>query len=166
RQARRGHDPDPRRRARPARTPRGTPAMSTAMDDERIDLLILARLASPAKRPPAARKVCDELGRLADAQAGAAWRERFAERLAALRERGDIGPGPRLAVTDAGRARLAAGLGVDPVPAWRTLRRWVLPALGLELASRGARVRERLGTAGGLRGTVLSRAYPLRGPGA
>ncbi len=131
------------------------------MDTERIDLLILARLAGPLKSPPSAKQVRDDLARFVNAHWNAAqWHERFDERLAALRERGDLMP-KRLVVTDAGRARIVADLGVDPVPSWRTLKSALLPALALGLAPGAARVRERLGKAEGLRGAVLAHTYDL-----
>jgi hypothetical protein len=133
------------------------------MDTERIDILILARLAGPAKKPPTPESARKQLAPLVDGRWGAAeWRARFDERVAALRERGEVTPG-RLSVTDAGRARVAAALGVDPVPDWRTLKRWVLPALALELAPGAPRVRERLSKADDLRGAVLRHAHALPG---
>jgi hypothetical protein len=135
--------------------------MSTAMDTERIDLLILARLAGPLKKPPPAGKLRDELERLVKTPwSTSEWHERFDERLAALRERGDLMP-KRLVVTDAGRARIVAVLGVDPVPKWQALQSWLLPALALGLAPGTARVRERLSKAEGLRGAVLAHTYDL-----
>jgi hypothetical protein len=114
------------------------------MDTERIDLLILARLSGPGKKPPAARDVRDNLARFVEPRLGAAeWRARFDERVAALRDRGDLEP-KRLAVTDAGRARVAAALGVDPVPPWQALKAWILPALALGLSPAAPRVRDRL----------------------
>ena len=137
--------------------------MSTVMDTQRIDLLILARLSGPAKKPPAAESVRKQLAPLVDGRWSAAeWRARFDERVAALRERGEVTPG-RLSVTDAGRARVAAALGVDPVPDWKALKRWVLPALALDMAPGAARVRERLSKADDLRGAVLHHAHALPG---
>jgi hypothetical protein len=137
--------------------------MSTVMDTERIDLLILARLAGPAKKPPAEKDVRENLGRFVDTRWSAAeWRARFDERVAALRERGDLAPG-RLAITDVGRARVAAALGVDPVPAWKTLKLWLLPALGLDLAPGAPRVRERLSKAEDLAAVVLHHVHALPG---
>jgi hypothetical protein len=139
--------------------------MSNEMDTERIDLLILARLAGPGKRPPAARDVRDNLARFVDARPGAAeWPARFDERVAALRDRGDVEPG-RLAVTDAGRARVTAALGVNPVPAWKTLKTWILPALALGLSPAAPRVRERLSKGEDLPGMVVHHLRGLPGSG-
>jgi hypothetical protein len=137
--------------------------MSTVMDTERIDLLILARLAGAAKKPPPPETVRKHLAPFVDGRWSAAeWRARFDERVAALRERGDVTPG-RLSVTDAGRARVTAALGVDPVPAWKTLKLWILPALALDLAPGAPRVRERLSKAEDLPGVVLHRMHDLPG---
>jgi hypothetical protein len=139
--------------------------MSTVIDTERIDLLILARLAGPRKKPPAEKDVRENLGRFVDARWSAAeWRARFDERVAALRERGDLAPG-RLAITEAGRARVVAALGLDPVPAWQKLKLWILPALALDLAPGAPRVRERLSKAEDLAGVVLHHEHDLPGSG-
>lgn len=133
------------------------------MDTERIDLLILARLAGRLKKPPLVGQVRDDLARFVDPRWSAAeWRARFDERVAALRARGDLTP-ERLVITDAGRARVAAALGVDPVPDWRTVKRWILPAIALGLAPGGARVRDRLRE--NLNGLVLQREHKLGEPG-
>lgn len=133
------------------------------MDTERIDLLILARLAGPGKKPPSEKDVRESLARFVDARWSAPeWRARFDERLAALRERGDLAPG-RLAITEAGRARVVAALGVDPVPAWQKLKLWILPALALDLAPGAPRVRERLSKAEDLAGVVLHHEHDLPG---
>ncbi|HWN71010.1 MAG TPA: hypothetical protein VNM90_25380 [Haliangium sp.] len=132
------------------------------MEPERIDLLILARLAGPGKKPPTEKDVRESLHRFVEARWSAAeWRAHFDERVAALRERGDLAPG-RLAITEAGRARVAAALGVDPVPDWATLKGWILPALALELAPGAPWVRERL-KATDLPGVVLQRVHELPG---
>jgi hypothetical protein len=136
--------------------------MSTATDTERLDLLILARLAGPLKKPPLVGMVRDELGRFVGTRWSAAeWRERFDARLAALRERGDV-MSSRLAITDAGRQRVAAALDVDPVPDWKTVKRWILPALALGLPPGSAKVRDRLKEH--LNGLVLQRAHGLEKP--
>jgi hypothetical protein len=137
--------------------------MSTEMDTERIDLLILARLAGPGKKPPAEKDVRESLFRFVDARWSAPeWRARFDERVAALRERGDLAPG-RLAIAEVGRARVVAALGVDPVPAWQKLKLWILPALALDLAPDAPRVRERLSKAEDLAGVVLHHEHGLPG---
>jgi hypothetical protein len=134
------------------------------MDTERIDLLLLARLAGPGKKPPAEKDVRENLARFVEARwSPPEWRARFDERVAALRERGDLAPG-RLAITEAGRARVVAALGVDPVPAWKTLKTWILPALALDLAPGEPRVRERLSKSDDLSAVVLHHELKLPGP--
>lgn len=140
--------------------------MNAEMDTERLDLLILARVAGAGKRPPGPADVRKDLLRFVGARWSAAeWRARLDQRIEALRARGDLAPRPPLAVTDAGRARVARALGLDPVPGWSALRRWLLPALALGLAPDAPRVRERLSKADGLRAAALRADHELPGTG-
>lgn len=142
--------------------------MNAEMDSERLDLLILARVAGAGKRPPGPANVRKDLARFVGARWSASeWRARLDQRIEALRARGDLAPRPPLAITDDGRARVARALGLDPaapVPPWRALRGWLLPALALGLAPDAPRVRERLSKADGLRAAVLRREHGLPGP--
>ncbi len=134
------------------------------MDPERIELLILARLAGPTKKPPIPSKIRADVGRFAARRVSASeWRRQFDERLAALRSRALVTATGRLAITDAGRAHVRAALGVATVPNWKELRRRYLPALGLALNPKDAKVRARAGDADGLRAATLSARYQLPG---
>jgi len=97
----------------------------------RLDLLVLARLATP--RPPKLADLVKTLGPLAAPDAtGAAWRATLTARLDALATAGAITRRP-LQLTDAGRERLRTELGLPRTPSWKDVQDRHLPALGLGL---------------------------------
>jgi hypothetical protein len=100
---------------------------------QRLDLLILARLATAGKRSLTPRKLEEELFQLVEARLSRReWAHLCCERLAALRAREHIDE--RRVPTAAGLTRLHAGLGLDKLPGqWPKVWRALLPALELEL---------------------------------
>jgi hypothetical protein len=123
-------------------------------DDEqqRLDLLILARLATAGPRPPSLRKLQDDLFVFVEAQLSRGeWSSRCTERLEALRARGDVDE--RRVPTDAGSTRVRAALGVEVLPdKWTAVWQALVPALVLDLP--GARWAE-LAKAENLRGRLI-----------
>ncbi|WP_428263998.1 hypothetical protein [Haliangium sp.] len=138
-----------------------------AMDLDRLDVLILARLAGPTKSVPQPAQLRKDVGRfLAARLSPGELHALIDDRLAALRTRGDLVATGPLAVTEAGRRRVQDALGVTSIPAWKALRTWLAPALALGLDPAQAKVRARLRDADGLRGAALRRGHDLPGPDA
>ncbi|ACY15930.1 hypothetical protein [Haliangium ochraceum] len=134
-------------------------------DFDRLDLLILARLAGPAQKPPTPKKTRDDIGRFATPHLSpSAWKSLFDARVEALRERGDIEPKAPLTLTEAGHRRVTEALEIDEIPDWRTLRRWVLPALAMEISPAEPKARPRLSKKEDLRGAILRHVHALPGP--
>lgn len=159
----------------PAPQPSAPGAAAQSGLAERIDLLILARLAGPMARPPAPAELRKSLAplvaRALPASPGAdgrrvTWDEIFAQRVAALRARGDMTAKSPLAVTETGRARAARGLGVQQVPAWRLVRSRILPALALGLGPDDPVVQRRLSNTDDLRASILRARHELPIPAA
>ncbi len=133
------------------------------MNAERIDLLILARLAGPIKKAPGPKVVRTDVGRYVAAHLSEGeWQAGFDDRVAALRARGDI-VADKWAISDSGQVRVAQLLGMESVPEWRKVRQRCLPALALALEPGDADVRKRMGDADGIRSAVLQRTYALSG---
>ena len=125
---------------------------------ERLDLLILARLATAGTRPPSAGKLDKDLYRFVEARLSRhEWSARCARRLEALLRAGDIDD--RRSPTKRGRERLMKALGVRALPPrWSKMWRALLPALALELP--GARWSE-VGNAEALRARIIRQHHDL-----
>ncbi len=132
--------------------------MNTVDSQPRVDLLILARLATAGPRPLSVRKLEEDLFRFVEARlARREWTTLCGERLAALLERGDVDE--RRAVTATGLARLREGLGVDALPStWAAVWQALVPALALALP--GTAWTE-LKTAGKLRARLIRQHHGL-----
>jgi hypothetical protein len=104
-------------------------------DDElqRLDHLILARLATAGPRPPSPTKLQDELFVFVEARLPRAqWSLRCSERLRALRARGHVDE--RRLPTTVGLLHLREALGIDALPAkWARVWQALVPALALDL---------------------------------
>jgi hypothetical protein len=100
---------------------------------QRLDLLILARLATAGARPPSPRKLEDALFPFVEARLSRSeWSSRCTERLEDLRAAGEIDE--RRAVTKSGLDRLREALGVRTLPSkWGQIWQALLPALALDL---------------------------------
>lgn len=100
---------------------------------QRLDLLLLARLATAGPRPPAPSKLESDLFPLVEARLSRReWTSQCAERLDALHGAGDIDE--RRVPTKAGRQRLEKALGVVELPEkWAAVWQALVPALVLEL---------------------------------
>lgn len=126
--------------------------------------LILARLLVPAKRPPTAKSIARQLAPFfAHRLITAEWNAMFEAALEALVRSGDVVAKP-LTLTDIGRNKALAWLGMNAVPprlTWKTLQAaWLAPrALGAPVET--PQQRDRLKSADGLRAYVLKQAYGL-----
>ena len=100
---------------------------------QRVDLLILARLATAGTRSLSAAKVEQELFRFVQARfSRGEWSTRCADGLEALRTRDEVDD--RRIPTSKGRERLNRALGVRTLPTrWSKVWRALVPALTLEL---------------------------------
>ncbi|MCX4243947.1 hypothetical protein [Paraliomyxa miuraensis] len=106
------------------------------MNDEcspRLDLLILAKLATTSKRPPSVGRLEQDLLPFVEARLSRReWSSRLAERVEVLRGNGELDA--RRVPTQKGLQRLRRALGVRDLPArWSEIWRALIPALMLEL---------------------------------
>lgn len=99
----------------------------------RLELLILARLATSGRRVPSVRKLETELYRFVDGRLSAQeWSLQCEHGLTALARAGDIDD--RRAVLPQGITRLCDSLGVNSLPQrWSKVWRALMPALALQL---------------------------------
>lgn len=136
--------------------------MTNAEASSRVDLLILARLATAGPRPPSPRKLEQDLSRFVEARLSTPqWSIECAARLSALRERGDIDE--RRVPTAAGLQRLREGLGVDALPSkWQAVWQALVPALVLDLPGKAW---PQLTSAGKLRARLIRQHHGLELPG-
>lgn len=128
---------------------------------QRLDLLLLARLATAGPRPPAPSKLESDLFPLVEARLSRReWASQCAERLEALRAAGDVDE--RRVPTKTGLQRLRKALGVAELPAkWPAVWQALVPALVLELP--GSRWQE-LAKADQLRARLIRRHRRLPVP--
>lgn len=100
---------------------------------QRLDLFILARLATTARHPPSAGKLEADLFPFVEARLSRSeWSSQLAERLEALRAKGAIDT--RRVPTPKGLERLRGALRVRDLPSrWSEIWRALLPALALAL---------------------------------
>jgi hypothetical protein len=137
--------------------------MKPSLDTDRIDLLILARLAGGGTKKPNQSDLKKYLTRFVEhVLTPGEWQRLLDKRLAALRERKDLDADAPLTVTEQGRARLLKALGVDSLPPWQAIYSQVLTAWALNLPPTSGKVRERLKTADGLRGSILRQQHGLQ----
>jgi len=128
---------------------------------ERLDALVIAR-AHTAAGKLALGDLVAPLARFAPAElTAAAWRDRLAEVVAALRGRGVLGDDHR--VCDAGE--LARRIG-GAAGSWPELADRVLPGLGLGIAAGDARLRARLDGRDAWAAAIVGRALGLWRDGA
>jgi len=132
------------------------------VDDDRLDLLILARIGRAAKKAPGASDVRKALAPLLEHALGPGeLRQRVEARIASLRERGLVEP-RRLAMTEAGADHLRQALGVERAPTWEQVKKKIAPALALGVEP-GDRA---LASGEALIATVLARRLGIEDVGA
>ncbi len=134
------------------------------MTDEhsnRLDLLILARLATTTRQPPSVGKLEVDLFPFVEARLSRReWSSRLTERLEALRAHGDVDA--RRVPTSRGLEGLRRALGVRDLPArWTEIWRALLPALALGLP--GEQWSE-VASADGLRARLIRQEHRLSLP--
>jgi hypothetical protein len=130
--------------------------------NEKVQLLILARLVDRPKKPITRPRLYKDIGAyVAPRLTAGEWNVMLDEALGALAAGGLIEQGP-LRLTGAGRTRLEQLLGVTPLPSWTEIKGIHLPALGLDLSPASPQVRKRLRDAPGLRAGILRRHHRLR----
>lgn len=102
------------------------------MNPQRLEALVLARLAAPAKTPPSPSEVARGLFSFVSFRLSSAeWRRELQDIIARLREVGDVDP-KRLTLTESGARRLTEALGTTSLPKvrdWREFRTKHLPRL-------------------------------------
>ena len=130
-------------------------------NQDRLDLLVLARAAVKAAKPPARAAIAKAIGPLVDgATSGAAINNLIDDATTRLRARGELNA-DRFVASDAGRERLLHVFGFETTPRWQTFksRHLVALALGLPLSSQA--VQNRLKTPDGVFGLVLAKHHDL-----
>jgi len=125
-----------------------------------IEALILCRLLPEGRTRPSVPGLVRDLAPLLHRPLTA---ERVRAAIAALRDRGEI-EGERLSVTDAGRERALAFLGLDALPprwSWRTIRERALPSRALGAAPTSASAHRAVASEDRLAATLLARRFGL-----
>ena len=132
--------------------------------NEKVQLLILARLVDRPKKPITRSRLHKDIGAyVAHRLTAGEWDAALDQALGALVADSLIEQSP-LRLTEAGRARLEQRLGVAPLPSWAKLKQIHLPALGLGLSPASPQVRARLAEAPGVRAGILRHHHRLRTP--
>ena len=136
--------------------------MSASIDLNRLDVLILARLALAGKKPLTPGALRKSLAGLVEhALTQQEWRVLLDERLAHLKATGDLEPKGPLRTTADGEEHAKHGLSVTRLPPWRQLMDRHLPATGLGVDPSSTAVKARLRDADGLRGMILRERLDL-----
>jgi hypothetical protein len=147
-----------------SRTKKSRP-QSVNVTRERLEDLMLVRVAVAPKREGLRASALERslAPYVRHVFTSSEWRAEVTRLLDKLVESGDLERKP-LRVTDAGRRRALAILGVDALPAglrWSDVRRAYLPVKALGLSPRADRVRRRVADADGLRAALLSKRHGL-----